>query len=282
MADDYIKEKVRGHFAIYVALIEAIALIISALIGYYGNINAQKAIAALQQQNNESQEAISTLKQENSALQAEKSDTFAVQDENNSLQDRITELEQENSSLQAEIATLRETNSALEINYNAAVAQLSATGETSQQPVKSGSNAQETNQAGDEPDVWLSDLDYFDKNGSWMFNKVTKDNMGYEHAHSIKPPASGGYIVYVLDGKYTRITGLFYQQYGYRTRNGKTTLSIYNETDDELLWEGTVGRAIDPIPFDVDITGVIKLKIKIPSNSQVAFHTSLAEVGLCA
>ena len=287
IADDYTREKVKGHFAIYVALIEAIALIISALIGYYGNINAQKAIAALQQQNNESQATISDLKQENTALQEEKSDTSAVQDENASLQERITELEQEKSSLQAEITALRETNSSLETNYNAALAQLSAMGETLQPSDESGSTSQNTRaaKAGSKPDTWLDDLDYFDESSYWETGGVTKDNAGYDHAHSINRTWDGfwsytrenGYRIYVLDGKYTRMTGSFYQEYDYRSSGGNTTLSMYNE-EEELLWQGTVARAIDPIPFDVDITGVIKLKIELSGSN--ASYTALGEVGL--
>lgn len=275
---DSTRDEAKGHFAIYVALIEAIALIISALIGYYGNITSKETILILQQQNDESQATISSLQRENTALQAEKSDTSVVQGENVSLQERIAELEQENSSLQTQIATLQETNSSLETNYTAVLAQLAEIGETPKPPVESDSGTQKAGKTEDKPDVWLSDLDYFDSDGGWEIGTVTKDNRGDDHSHSLNYTSRGwGYRVYNLDAHYSRMRGMFYQEYDVRSGGGGATLCIYG--DDELLWQGAVERGVQPLSFDVSLDGVMKLTIQLKDHDYI-WDVAIGEVGL--
>lgn len=130
---------------------------------------------------------------------------------------------------------------------------------------------------GDKPAAWIGELDYFNKDGSWEFNTITKDNLGKDHSHSIATTTTYGYkyVTYKLNGQYSYLTGLYYQLYDYRS-NGKSTLSIY--ADDELVWEATVGAGIDPIELNLNVQGVRELEFKFVSID--AERTALGELAL--
>lgn len=130
---------------------------------------------------------------------------------------------------------------------------------------------------GDKPAVWVSDLDYFTKSGSW-YSRTTKDNLGVEHAHSMTCVPFYDYsssITYKLNGKYSYLTGLFYQQYDYRSSSGGT-LTIY--ADGEAVWEASVSEGIDPVEININVQGVEELKVAF-SGSGIA-HTAIGELGL--
>lgn len=129
---------------------------------------------------------------------------------------------------------------------------------------------------GDKPAVWVADMDYFDKDSTWFATgSVVKDNLGNEHQHCITDMGRKDYVTYKLNAQYTRLTGVYFQQYDYRSVAGGT-LTIY--ADDEKIWEGKVGGGIDPINISVDVTGVLELKIMMGGSSPS--HTAIGELGL--
>lgn len=133
---------------------------------------------------------------------------------------------------------------------------------------------------GDKPAAWLSEMDYFDKDGIWDYNKITKDNLGNEHTHSLYPESygRGDYITYKLNGKYSFLTGLYYQRYENRSSYG-AKLSIY--ADGELVWSGEVGSGIDPIEINVNVQGVNEIKFAIDPDTSISdHHTAIGELGL--
>lgn len=129
---------------------------------------------------------------------------------------------------------------------------------------------------GDKPAVWVADMDYFDKDSFWFATgSVVKDNLGNEHQHCITDMGGKDYVTYKLNAQYTRLTGVYFQQYDYRSDAGGT-LTIY--ADDEKIWEGKVGGGIDPINISVDVTGVLELKIMMGGSSPS--YTAIGELGL--
>lgn len=129
---------------------------------------------------------------------------------------------------------------------------------------------------GDKPAVWVADMDYFDKDSFWFATgSVVKDNLGNEHQHCITDMGRKDYVTYKLNTQYTRLTGVYFQQYDYRSNEGGT-LTIY--ADDEKIWEGKVGGGIDPINISVDVTGVLELKIMMGGSCPSC--TAIGELGL--
>ncbi len=129
---------------------------------------------------------------------------------------------------------------------------------------------------GDKPAVWVADMDYFDKDSFWFATgSVVKDNLGNEHQHCITDMDRKDYVTYKLNTQYTRLTGVYFQQYDYRSNEGGT-LTIY--ADDEKIWEGKVGGGIDPINISVDVTGVLELKIMM--GGSCPSYTAIGELGL--
>lgn len=118
------------------------------------------------------------------------------------------------------------------------------------------------------PAAYLSQLDYFNMEKTWRFDGVTKDNLGNEHLHSLEQieygGGSGGSVTYRLNDQYSRLTGTYYQIYTQRSSTAKATTVIISG-DGRQLWTGTVGAGMDPVSFDLDITGVFELKIEYPT-----------------
>ena len=139
--------------------------------------------------------------------------------------------------------------------------------------------------AGDKPAVWLSDLDYFTRTGeydSWKANTYSAtDNLGNEHEHYLSCAGSSS-ITYKLNAQYTKLTGILYQLYQHRERRGDTELSVYG--DGELLWSGKVGPGLDPVNFNINVTGILELKIQTNykglSDGYGVMRTAIGDVGL--
>lgn len=94
--------------------------------------------------------------------------------------------------------------------------------------------------ASSSPAAYLSQLDYFNQNGPWSFDTVTKDNLGNEHLHSINARFSNSWIsgnrftTYKLNGQYSKLTGFYYQSYGSRDSSGKPTILVISGDGREL------------------------------------------------
>ena len=107
-------------------------------------------------------------------------------------------------------------------------------------------------------DNYMADSIYIVSNPT---SDATKDNLGNMHTSVYYTYSNKGnaYITYKLNGAYSYLSGTFYQTYVQRSSNYTTHLSIYG--DGELLYTDSVSGGIDPIPFKVDMTGVLEMKI---------------------
>lgn len=126
--------------------------------------------------------------------------------------------------------------------------------------------------------AYLCQMNTFTEKGRWRFNKVTKDNLGNEHTHSITPfyQNTEGNLVYKLNKQYNRLTALYYQLYDKRSSAGTTVLTISG--DGQQLWEGTMSSGIEPLNIDIDVTNVSELKIEYQATC--SGNTSLGDVAL--
>lgn len=136
------------------------------------------------------------------------------------------------------------------------------------------------------PAAYLSQLDYFNKSSTWFFNEISKDNLGNEHLHSFRNPSNSAYgisngsVTYKLNGQYSRLTGLYYQEYTARAYDGKPTILVISG-DGRELWRGSVASGVDPVAFDIDISGVLELTFEYPSSGNgSASRTRIGEVAL--
>lgn len=105
------------------------------------------------------------------------------------------------------------------------------------------------------------------------------DNMGTRRSHVL-----GGEFdnVYYLNGNYTSMTGTLYQPKKYNNDDDYMYLEVYG--DDRLLYEASVTGGVFPIDFNIDLTGVLKLRVKWrDSHSEYAYisvYGELCEVAL--
>lgn len=114
--------------------------------------------------------------------------------------------------------------------------------------------------------VDLFSLDYFIINDSDSKNDVKgpsieTDNIGNTHSKSYGFGFSRGedWVIYRIDGNYSKLTGTFFLLFDYRSDQGSNVLNIYG--DDELLYTTTIAGGMEPVDFSIDISGVRYLKI---------------------
>lgn len=119
---------------------------------------------------------------------------------------------------------------------------------------------------GQKPAVWLKDLDYFNKEGHMYNTGTQKDNLGNSHTDCLTAYEYSEFsYTYKLNAKYSRITGILFKNFEFRSNTFKGTLRIYGDGD--LLYEASINNGMEPIPFSVDLTGVLELKVEFDSNS---------------
>lgn len=82
--------------------------------------------------------------------------------------------------------------------------------------------------------------------------------------------------VYKLKGEYQKITGSWYLPFEQRSYTSSYTsvLEIYG--DEKLLFSAEMKAGVEPVSFDVDLTGVNDIKISVKSN----YYAKLANVQL--
>lgn len=134
-----------------------------------------------------------------------------------------------------------------------------------------------------QPTVWLAQMDHFAGDSYVRTADKDQDNTGATHYNCFTKDFNRTYL---LNGQYSRLSGVLYQRYERRSVElGGDYLEIYG--DGNLLYsksfeEGTVG--IMPIPFDLDVSGVLKLQVKVYSWATLGGtghdHLGLGDVGL--
>lgn len=124
---------------------------------------------------------------------------------------------------------------------------------------------------GDKPAVWLCDMDYSSGNKKVKTLDLDKDNIGNNHYHCILQ--TDNFHVertYYINNQYSRISGVLYQRYDARSNRiwGTTPSEFKIYGDGEILYshEFSDGSTdIKPISFDVDISGIVEIKIYLYS-----------------
>jgi|GEM_PF-659625 len=132
------------------------------------------------------------------------------------------------------------------------------------------------------PDIWLSDMIIFDFKRSdnyslrykyepvlWGENDV--DNTGKSYSNGLvfyqyvpgysRDQTHSQYTQFVLNNKYKKFKGTIVLLKNYYDTPLKSNVKIYG--DENVLFTGEITSGVLPIDFDVDVSGVLKLKIEI-------------------
>jgi len=130
------------------------------------------------------------------------------------------------------------------------------------------------------PDVWLKDMDYFDQqafagvNTDFRSAESGKDNLGEIH----ESPVYGDFSrTYKLNGQYTSLIGVFYQQYEERAYIHNSVFKVY--ADGQLIYENTMAAGKEPIDFNVSLAGALNLEIQFAGRSAGRYITALGDCG---
>lgn len=115
------------------------------------------------------------------------------------------------------------------------------------------------------PTVWLTQMDHFAGDSYVKTADKDQDNTGATRYNCFTESFDR---TYVLNGQYSRLSGVLYQRYERRSDSvwSDSYLEIYG--DGELLYSKTFKSGetgIMPIPFDLDVSGVLRLQVKLKS-----------------
>ncbi len=136
-----------------------------------------------------------------------------------------------------------------------------------------------------EPAVMLHELDYFNssqKNG-FSIQKDVKDNLGnsYNYGISVVSPdwaINGGSQTYYINGEYSKMKGKYILSYKNRNTSVESRFKVYG--DEKLIYNSPVMTGgVKPVDFDIDLTGVLELKIEI-INTVYGNTPLIVDVGL--
>jgi len=141
----------------------------------------------------------------------------------------------------------------------------------------------------DQSMVWLNDLEYFNLQvespaNKWikLENDSFKDATGNFCSRAIQATIwlDWLYADYLVNKNYSRISGKFALSFESRSTKHKANLKFYG--DNKLLYTSPeMTGGVLPIDFDVDISGVEKLRIEITTDAEISFvHYGLIDVAL--
>ena len=83
----------------------------------------------------------------------------------------------------------------------------------------------------------------------------------------------------LINGQYSAISGTFFQQEKYKSSKVVSTIFIYG--DGNLLFTADVSGGVQPIDFNVDLTGVLKLDVKVERDRSNSYYTNECAIGEC-
>jgi hypothetical protein len=125
------------------------------------------------------------------------------------------------------------------------------------------------------PTVMLKDLDYF-TGEKLTITSSDKDNLGNTYAEAITNDFEN---TYKLNGQYSKMTGTLYQRYIWRSSSYTSSLKIYG--DGKLLYDATVATGVEPLDFDINLTGVLEMKIVFNNfNINSGYNAGIGNCGL--
>lgn len=133
-----------------------------------------------------------------------------------------------------------------------------------------------------QPTVLLEDLEYFTKTAHFSELSADKDNTGVVHNCGIR--FYNGYedeIQYLLNGRYKTFSGIVGLHYEERDSTRERIVKIYG--DDKLLYTSPIltgGKA--PAKFNIDVTGVLNLKIEFDNGGAYERGPCIFDAGFYA
>lgn len=115
------------------------------------------------------------------------------------------------------------------------------------------------------PVAVLTDLDYFNiEKGQFVIanGQSAKDNLGRTYNYGYMYAYRNGFAEYKLNGEISRLTGTYFVPYKERSAKNKGMLKIWG--DGKLLYTSPeMTGGVEPVKVDVDLTGVLTLKIEM-------------------
>jgi hypothetical protein len=136
----------------------------------------------------------------------------------------------------------------------------------------------------DRPALYLQDLDWFTGQNLHVIPS-SRDNLGNARTNVLASSRENRSLafsnVYRINGLYSRIDGHLFQLHEHRNGARVSTLNIYG--DGRLLYTAEMRGAMEPIYFNVDISGVLELRVEFGQenrNRTFMSHSRLSNVGL--
>lgn len=129
----------------------------------------------------------------------------------------------------------------------------------------------------EEPVIMLNMLDYFDCNHCFKNYTDVKDNLGNIYNYGIGGGSSycNRWETYYINGKYSKMKGKYVLSYDRRSTEYESRFKVYG--DGKLIYSSPVMTGgVHPIDFEIDLTGVLELKIEFIE----AWQTYLVDTGL--
>ena len=125
--------------------------------------------------------------------------------------------------------------------------------------------------------LFLQDLEWFTGHNLSTISSTT-DNMGNTRMNVINDSWINN--VYKINGKFSRIDGYLFQDYSNRNETRGSTLEIYG--DGKLLDTFSMKGGIEPLPFNVKLSGVLELHIIFDNSAEFNRNTGgrLSDVAL--
>lgn len=115
-----------------------------------------------------------------------------------------------------------------------------------------------------EPAVMLADLDYFNAGDTFKNVKSIQDNLGNTYHDAVEMNGDSfrqPWEEYKLNGAYSKIKGRAILSYFHRMATKTSWFKIYG--DGKLLYTSPdFTGGVEPVDFEVDLTGVLTLKIE--------------------
>jgi len=118
------------------------------------------------------------------------------------------------------------------------------------------------------PSVMLYDMEYFNKSDDFTKLPTVTDQLGNNYNNAIQLYRLWSHDTawqdYLINGKYRKLSGSFIIKYDERATEATGMIRIYG--DDQLIYSSpTLTNGVNPINFNVDVEGVIKLRIEYVS-----------------
>ena len=116
--------------------------------------------------------------------------------------------------------------------------------------------------------VWLSSLDYFYEDGYFYTKDSISDNLGESYSNVFYARESitrkHHSRVILLNGQYNRMTGRVIVGIEDKNKDEVGEVSFFGDGD-LLFASGEMGAGVKPIDFEIDLTGILELRIQIYS-----------------